>query len=229
MRLTREPYSLIFSASRGLASGALALTLLLGCGTRQAPPPRVGLPERAVLGGGASPLGTFPSAAFGQAPTVQDPWYSAIESLAHELSNQLRWDGQKRMRVAVLDFVESHGRDCSLGAPAAEDLTTSLFATPRFELIERRMLNRVLMENNATQSDLYDPSHAARLGGLLGADGVVTGTVTASRDDYAFNIRVILTETGGVASAARSVLLRKDADGRGTCGDGRVVIAAPPP
>lgn len=47
------------------------------------------------------------------------------------------------------------------------------------------MLNRVLMENNVTQSDLCAPSHAARLGGLLGADGVVTGTVTAARDDLA--------------------------------------------
>jgi hypothetical protein len=155
-------------------------------------------------------------------------WGNAIDSLAEDLAKQLRWKGPTRMKVAVLDLVETHGRECSLGAPAAEDLTTRLFTTDRFDIIERRMLDRVLAENKATQSDLYDPEHAAHLGGLLGADGIVTGTVTASQHDYEINLRVIMAESGDVASAAHATMHRNDADGRGTCGDGRVIIAAPP-
>jgi hypothetical protein len=156
-------------------------------------------------------------------------WTQSFEILAHDLAERLRWNGRDRMRVAVLDFVESHGAECSLGAPAAEDLTTSLFSTNKFEVIERRMLDRILEENQANQSDLYDPEHAGRLGGLLGADGIVTGTVTATQHEYSFNTRVIVTESGGVAAAARAEIPRADAAGRGSCGDARQVIAAPPP
>jgi TolB-like protein len=155
-------------------------------------------------------------------------WSHSMDELANQLAQRLRWNGRDRMKVAVLDFVEAHGRECTLGAPAAEDLTTSLFSTNKFEIIERRMLDSVLKENQATQSDLYDPGHVARLGGLMGADAFVTGTVVASQHEFAFNSRVILAESGGVASAARVTMPLSEADGRGTCGDGRQIIAAPP-
>jgi TolB-like protein len=217
----------------------IALAAVVGFGSHCAgappPPPTspTGLPDRSVLGGGgASPVSIDARGSSGD-PTFgdvrEDRWDAAMDGLATALAQRLRWEGQARMKVAVLDFIEANGAACTLGSPAAEDLTTSLFNTNKFEIIERRMLDRVLKENQASQSDLFDPEHVAKLGGLLGADGIVTGTVTASRQGYTFNTRVILAESGGVASAARMELSRTATDGRGTCGDARQVIAAPPP
>jgi TolB-like protein len=207
---------------------ASLLVFWLGCAANAAPLQEVTLPNRDVLGYTPSPLGDGPMSQAAAQSSERANWSGTIDNLANTLAQRLRWDGRNRMKVAVLDFVEAHGRECSLGAPAAEDLTTSLFSTNKFEIIERRMLARVLEENQASQSDLYDPEHVARLGGLLGADGIVTGTVVASAHDYDFNSRVILAESGGIASAARRTMRRAEADGRGTCGDGRQVIAAPP-
>lgn len=210
--------------------GLLPALTLAACAGSAPPLAGPGLPSREVLGPSSSAGldGTPMTVSMSARRAAVGGWNGQLESLAIQLAQQLRWDGRNRMKVAVLDFVEPHGRECTLGSPAAEDLTTNLFETNKFEIIERRMLERVLAENQATQTDLYDPEHVARLGGLLGADGIVTGTVSASLHGYAFNSRVILVESGGVASAAHVDLTRSDIDGRGSCGDGRVIIQAPP-
>ncbi len=213
---------------------AVGLVLLIACGASSPPPSSQGLPDRSALGAEPSPLAENAPrlgvrVSTGQLGGPKSDWNRSFDILANDLAQGLRWDGRNRMKVAVLDFVEAHGGECSLGAPAAEDLTTSLFATNQFEIIERRMLDRVLRENQASQSDLYDPEYVARLGGLLGADGIVTGTVSSSQRQYSFNTRVIIAESARVVAAARAEVQRSDAEGRGTCGDVRQVIAAPPP
>lgn len=70
------------------------------------------------------------------------------------------------------------------------------------------------------QVDLFDPQQVAKLGRLLGAGGIVTGTILHSDEEYTLNARVILVENAKVASVGKAMLRRKDADQRGECGGG---------
>ncbi len=51
---------------------------------------------------------------------------------------------------------------------------------PYFSLVDRRSLDRVISEQKFSQSGLVDPGTAARLGRMVGAQGIYTGTVTAA-------------------------------------------------
>jgi hypothetical protein len=149
-----------------------------------------------------------------------------MSSLAGDLGRSLRWD-RGRMRVAVLDFSTPHGDSCELSAPLAEELTTRLFYVDRFAIIERRMLNKVLRENTSGQSDLFDPSEVARLGRLMGADGIVTGTIISNEFGYTFDARIIVVESAEVVSVARTNMPSGIVEQRGTCSV--EPVTAPPP
>ncbi|HCU35346.1 MAG TPA: CsgG/HfaB family protein [Syntrophales bacterium] len=51
---------------------------------------------------------------------------------------------------------------------------------PYFSLVDRQSLNRIISEQKFSQSGLVDPNTAAKLGRMVGAQGIYTGTVTAS-------------------------------------------------
>ncbi len=153
-------------------------------------------------------------------------WRDAMRLLVERLAENLNTPADSTLRVAVLDVTTSTGEDCALGAPVAEDLTTHLFGTPRLAIIERRMLGRILEENAAAQSDFFDPDQVARLGRLVGADAVVTGTLAAAARVYTLNARIILVESAEVASVAQVDIPRSIAEERGRC---RPLPKSPPP
>ncbi len=153
-------------------------------------------------------------------------WRSAMKMLVARLAENLNTPADSTLRVAVLDVTTPAGDICPLSAPVAEDLTTHLFGTPRLSIIERRMLGRILQENAAAQSDFFDPGQVARLGRLVGADAVVTGTLAAAAHIYTLNARIILVESAEVASVAQVDIPRAIAEERGRC---RPLPKAPPP
>lgn len=83
--------------------------------------------------------------------------------------------------VAVLDF--------GLKANASPDVifeetailtdavTEMLINSDRFNIVDRSQIEAVLAEQANGMSGLYDPATAARVGGLLGAEYIVTGNV----------------------------------------------------
>ena len=112
---------------------------------------------------------------------------------------------EERVRVAVLSFdtylVEQAEWQfpwaaSGLGPLATSMLTSELASHRRFVVIERRFIDEVLREQDLGGSSRVNPSTAAQLGQLLGAQVVVVGDVQE------FGTK----KTGGIGGLARGIL-----------------------
>lgn len=72
------------------------------------------------------------------------------------------------------------------GGPFINDLmTTKLFETGKFEIVDRANLDRVMKEHNLNMSGAVDGKTAAQLGNLVGAAVLVFGTIS----NYQYEVR----------------------------------------
>ena len=88
--------------------------------------------------------------------------------------------------LAVIKFQDETGSlpmQGGTGRVLTNMLTNELAARAGFIVVERQKLRAVLEEQNLTESGLLSPGQGAELGKLLGADYLVTGTVTAFEED----------------------------------------------
>jgi curli biogenesis system outer membrane secretion channel CsgG len=101
--------------------------------------------------------------------------------------------GQGKKRVAILDFdyatVHSDvaaifGTDVDVGKGIGDMLVDRLVNDGKYSVIERKALDKILAEQNFSNSDRADPSSAARIGKLLGVNAIIVGSITQfGRDD----------------------------------------------
>lgn len=109
-------------------------------------------------------------------------------------------------KIAVYELPDVSGRATPEGKLVAERLTTRLARTGEFNVIERSRLEAAMKELNLASSGVIDPGTAARAGRILGAEAVVTGTLTRLNGKFEINARLIDTETGGILAAAAEQL-----------------------
>ncbi len=92
-----------------------------------------------------------------------------------------------KKRVAVLDFEYGavktaadavFGQSVDVGKGMSSLLVKHLVQDGTYAVIERRMLDKVLAEQNFANSNRADPSSAARIGKILGVDAIIVGTIT---------------------------------------------------
>ena len=101
--------------------------------------------------------------------------------------------GQQKKRVAVLDFdygtVQSSvaaifGANQDIGKGITDLLVQRLVERGTYSVIERKALDKILHEQNFSNSDRADSTTAAKLGRILGVDAIITGSITQfGRDD----------------------------------------------
>jgi curli biogenesis system outer membrane secretion channel CsgG len=100
--------------------------------------------------------------------------------------------GARRKRVAVFDFdyatVHQYvygifGRDIDVGKGVSDLLVTMLVKDGTYSVIERKSLDKVLGEQNFSNSDRANPASAAKIGKILGVDAIVVGSVTQFGND----------------------------------------------
>ena len=93
----------------------------------------------------------------------------------------------RRPRVAVLDFdyatVQSYssamfGADVDIGKGITDLLITNLVKDGTFSVYERQALDKLMAEQNLSNSNRADPATAARLGKLAGVDAIIIGAIT---------------------------------------------------
>jgi len=109
----------------------------------------------------------------------------------------------KKTKVAVLDF-QLHGEGYEtqdMGKIVAEWLITALVRDGRFEVIERRLLEKILTEQKLGLSGILDETSASKLGQMLGAKVVISGSVMALKGQIEVNARIIDVQTGSVIAA----------------------------
>jgi curli biogenesis system outer membrane secretion channel CsgG len=99
----------------------------------------------------------------------------------------------QKKRVAILNFdygtVQSSssaifGQNIDVGKGISDMLVEKLVEDGKYSVIERNALDKVLAEQNFSNSDRADPTTAAKIGRILGVDAVILGSVTQfGRDD----------------------------------------------
>lgn len=112
--------------------------------------------------------------------------------------------GQTKKRVAVMDFeygtvysdvAAIFGRNVDVGKGINDILVDRLVNDGRYSVIERKALDKIMAEQNFSNSDRADPSSAAKIGKLLGVNAIIIGSITQfGRDDKS-------TTVGGAAVA----------------------------
>jgi|GEM_PF-5708274 len=140
--------------------------------------------------------------------TQSGNWEGRIGNLADQLAAGLLASG--RPAIAVVEFTDIDGKPSRLGRFMSEELTTRLFQTGRFRIIERPMLEKVFQEQNLGLSGYIDTATFAKVGRILGVEAIITGTVASMKSEIRVNARAIASVSASVLSAA-SVQLPVDA------------------
>ena len=99
---------------------------------------------------------------------------------------------QRKRRVAVFDFDYAtvhagvsaiFGKDIDIGKGVTDLLVTMLVKDGSYSVIERKALDKILTEQNFSNSDRANPTSAAKLGKLLGVDAIIVGSITQFGND----------------------------------------------
>ena len=102
--------------------------------------------------------------------------------------------------VAVFPFPYVDGIRSVEGALLAERAATLLGERGRVRVVDRSRLDAVMAEQKLTAMGLTDAATGVRVGKLLGARGIVAGSVTDMGENIEVHARLLDTETGAVAA-----------------------------
>src|SRR2546429_4726861 len=93
----------------------------------------------------------------------------------------------RKKRVAIFDFdyatvqtstAALFGTNVDVGKGISDLLVTDLVKDGTYSVIERKALDKILTEQNFSNSDRANPTSAAKIGKLLGVDAIIVGSIT---------------------------------------------------
>ncbi|HYK35032.1 CsgG/HfaB family protein [Alloacidobacterium sp.] len=112
----------------------------------------------------------------------------------------------QRHKVAVLDFNYAtvmtasqavFGTNVDIGKGISDMLIDKLVNDGTYRVIERNQIDKILNEQNFSNSNRADANTAAKIGHILGVDAVITGDITQfGRDDQSKNVGGMLGKWG---------------------------------
>ena len=94
---------------------------------------------------------------------------------------------KRRPRIAVLDFdyatVQTwsqsvFGTNVDIGKGITQLVVTALVKDGTYSVIERAAMDKIMSEQNFSNSNRADPTSAAKIGKLLGVDAIIVGSIT---------------------------------------------------
>jgi curli biogenesis system outer membrane secretion channel CsgG len=98
----------------------------------------------------------------------------------------------RKKRVAIFDFdyatvqtasAAAFGTNVDVGKGITDLLVKYLVQDGTYSVIERQALDKILAEQNFSNSDRANPTSAAKIGKLLGVDAIIVGAVTQFGND----------------------------------------------
>lgn len=93
----------------------------------------------------------------------------------------------RRKRVAIFDFDYAtvktgtdalFGTSVDVGKGISDLLVKNLVTDGTYSVIERKQLDKILGEQNFSNSDRANPASAAKIGKILGVDAIIVGSIT---------------------------------------------------
>lgn len=156
-------------------------------------------------------------------PVAAPPDVSPEDSAIRELVRRYRenqaapkpetdgWTSSHKISIAFLDVsasgVNAAEQDFILNRTAEE-----LRATNRYAIVERELIDKLLKELNLSSSELADPATALKLGRILSANLIVTGSLARQEGQWLANLRFIETETTAIKCSVSAFVKEGDAD-----------------
>lgn len=104
-----------------------------------------------------------------------------ILTLASSLLAQAPAGAKKRVAVFDFDYGAVHhwwNGDWDIGKGISDMIVTNLVRDGTYSVIERKQLDRILQEQNFSNSDRANPATAAKIGKVLGLNAIIIGTIT---------------------------------------------------
>ncbi|HKQ88363.1 MAG TPA: CsgG/HfaB family protein, partial [Candidatus Acidoferrales bacterium] len=135
----------------------------------------------------AKPVATPASCVAAPAPAAAGGAAATVAPAAAPAQPQ----GRKK-RIAIFDFdyatVQTNsaavfGTNVDVGKGVSDLLVKCLVQDGTYSVIERQQLDKILSEQNFSNSDRANPTSAAQIGKLLGVDAIIVGSVTQFGND----------------------------------------------
>ncbi|HUQ95722.1 MAG TPA: CsgG/HfaB family protein [Bryobacteraceae bacterium] len=113
---------------------------------------------------------------------------------------------ERKRRVAVLNFdystVSSYvysifNSNVDIGKGVADIMMEKLVNSGTYQVYDRKAIEKIMAEQNFSNSDRANPATAARIGQLIGVDAIVMGSITQfGRDDKTTEVGAVGRVTG---------------------------------
>lgn len=97
--------------------------------------------------------------------------------------------------IAVIDFVGYNVSETDCNA-LTERFRAELYNTGVFTIIERKLMNEILIEQGIQQSGCTDNDCVVQVGKLIGVKKIITGSVNQMGNIYSVSARVVNVESG---------------------------------
>jgi len=104
--------------------------------------------------------------------------------------------------VAILPFVERQKKNDDVGKVVSDILFANLAVDPAILLVDREDLDKVLEEQGMNISGIVDSNSAVKVGNIIGAKILVTGSVLKAGSSQYLVAKIIGTETTRVFGAS---------------------------
>ena len=123
----------------------------------------------------------------------------------------LAQDKPKPYKIAILEFdpVTAEAEKENLGRVTAEFLVTAAVNSSSFSVVERAALKKVLDEMQFGQESHSPGTVAQAIGTMVGAQGVLTGSVAKTGNSVRLDARLVDVASGNIV-AARSAYAKSD-------------------
>lgn len=108
---------------------------------------------------------------------------------------------EKRIAVLPFEVLTDRADIKQFGIGTADSLTISLSQIAEFSMIDRGQINSVMKEYALQQSGFVDKKTTVKLGKLIGAQILITGSIQTFNDQFRINNKFIEVETGKVLKA----------------------------
>ncbi len=104
---------------------------------------------------------------------------------------------EERLSITVLPFEQS-GEVSEFSVSFQDNLINALVNQNRFRMIERTQLDMILREQKLSRTKLIDRNTALKLGNLIAARSILTGSIVETRTGIEIVARMIDTETSEI-------------------------------
>lgn len=115
---------------------------------------------------------------------------------------------QGNARLAIAGFTAKGAENAPLLQLLDRTAESALYGMPGFVLVDRRDLEKVLREQELAVSALMATESAIKVGQLVSATHILTGTVIPMKESVAVFARVVNVESGAIESVAQVVVPR---------------------